>query len=710
MSTFGAISFVVPLMLVGGLLAAGPVLAHLLHRRTRRQIIFPSIELLSDSVAHQSYFFRLRRLLLLLVRLGVILAIVVGFSQPLWRTDSPVATGPEGPVAVVFLVDVSASTHQTAGGVPVAMMLRDSAARAVDQLLIGADVANVVYLSAHPHAAFGSLTANLAAVRHEINSLTPTAERGDIVGAMALAARLLATHDGPGHLVILTDLQKTNFADLGVPGRVPDLGPRTVVTIVPISEMELSNVAIFDPRVNPSIPLVGEPAHLTAHLANFGPTDHEVDVRLTLNDHLVDTRRVWLDAWQQHQISFDLALKSLGEHRIVLSVPPDALELDNQCCLLTQAQDQISVVVISDQAPDRPGTSAYFLLRALAPRSGVKDRFRAQYLRSSDVGWSHLREVPVVFIGNVQRLGPELLAALHRLMVRGGTVVFFCEGPTVLENLVALDGLSPGGVLAFEPQALQDFSLRGELLQITDGDWQGPLLREFDESSRRAIQRIGFRQIWTTGPLHAEAKELLRFADGTLALAERHVGNGRLLLANFGVTASASDLGKYGGFVALTQSLASSLAPVEAMWSGGTVGWPLHFGVSEGYDPTRPGFEVLGPNGTVIDGTAFHLVLDELAISLERPPLPGFYMARQGDEVLALAAVNVDSRESDLRRVDGQALRAMLLSAVDDVAMCTTPSIDGWLTSRGVALWGWAILVAMLLLVIEIGLLGYWRR
>lgn len=68
MITFAAISLTTPLMLWGLGLLMLPVIAHLLNRHIRRQIVFPTIRLLRQTAASQSKLFRLRRWILLAIR------------------------------------------------------------------------------------------------------------------------------------------------------------------------------------------------------------------------------------------------------------------------------------------------------------------------------------------------------------------------------------------------------------------------------------------------------------------------------------------------------------------------------------------------------------------------------------------------------------------------------------------------------------------
>ena len=75
-----------PWMFAGLLLLSLPIAAHLLHRHARVQLLFPTIRLLSASLASQSRLFKLRRWILLALRCLMVALIVGAFTRPVGST------------------------------------------------------------------------------------------------------------------------------------------------------------------------------------------------------------------------------------------------------------------------------------------------------------------------------------------------------------------------------------------------------------------------------------------------------------------------------------------------------------------------------------------------------------------------------------------------------------------------------------------------
>ena len=177
-------------MLGMGLLVL-PVIAHWLNRHARRHIVFPSIELLAASAATHSYWHRLRRWLLLLLRCLTVFWIVWAFARPVWVGPETQPGNLQDRVAAVILLDTSLSTTQQTAGVPLFETMRASAVRAIDELRPGKDVANVVCADARPDALFSQMSPNLQVVRREeVDNLAPVLSRLDSAIAEGQALKL----------------------------------------------------------------------------------------------------------------------------------------------------------------------------------------------------------------------------------------------------------------------------------------------------------------------------------------------------------------------------------------------------------------------------------------------------------------------------------------------------------------------------------------
>ncbi|MEZ6193116.1 MAG: BatA domain-containing protein [Phycisphaerales bacterium] len=709
MNTLAVISLLFPGMLLGVALVALPIMAHLMHRRARRRVVFPSVELLASAAASRSSLFRLRRWWLLLLRCLAVIVVVLAFTQPVWQSAQAYKARGQS-AAVVFLIDQSASTGQLHGGIPAVRTMLAEAEKVIDTLTPGVDHANIVYATARPYAAFPAMTANTDALRAELSELAPTYERADMPGALALATQLLRDHAGLKHLVIVTDLQASNWDDaLKQSSHESPLPAGTRITLLPPQHAPPTNLSLHAPAAHPRTPRTHDPVNLTVAVTNHSDRVQSATVQLSVDGQPADSESLTMEPRQQREIAFATTLNRPGEHRIMFSLPADGLAVDDANYLVVRCVDHTPVTVITDDDTDTPRTAGYYLLRALAPHGDDRDRYEITIQHSTQTPWPPLDNAQAVFVGEVAMLSADQLTALHQYLQHGGCVVFFCGAGPVLENLSSLDALSPGGLLPWKPAAPRVVGNADQPLTITHGDWRSPLLNQFDESAQITLSRVPIRYAWTGGTVDERARTLLSYSDGTPALVSRSVGNGTLILANFSAASNHSDLGKQGLFVALMQGLAESMGRTDTPATPNTVGQAVHWvsNVPTTTDVQPP--KVYMPDGRTPADATVSLDNSVASIVIHAPTLPGFYTAQQGETVLGTAAVNTDPRESDLRRVTADELIAALQPRTPGPPTQNTNAGQA-LNLRGRDLWGWLLFAAMVFLGIEMALLGYWKR
>lgn len=703
MPMVGAISLTAPLMLGGLALVALPIAAHLLHRRAKRRVVFPSIMLLAASSASQSSLFKLRRWLLLALRCLAVALIALAFAQPLWRSQRSVASSGAEEHATVVLLDVSASAGQVIDGVSLFEWLRSAAARAAEDAAAKGRRVDLIPVDHQPRPLFPQMTSNIEAVRSELARLEPSAERANPAAAFAEAGRLLESVAGERELVIVSDLQASNWSDLVAAGGSLALPAGVRVTLATPPAEPPANAALVAAAASPGRPFPGRSAAVTATVANFGPRDQTLVVTLKLANETAAQASVFVEAGGRRDVSLPFRVNAPGHHALTIHLPNDGLPADNTRHLAVHAVEHQTVALVTDGAADR-GSARYFTSRALAPRRDGEASYRVQAVRGGEVSDAALADTAGVVVMPDAALDDEAAAALERHLRNGGGVIVFA-GDAAAETM--LRALAARDLLPASPRGIRD-ATDGETIHIGAGDWRSPLLRAFDARAQEALSRVAFRRVLELDEPHPEAAALLRFEDNRPALLLRPIGRGQLLLAAFSPAADASDLAKHGSFVALLHNLVAGLAP-DTGERGGIVGQPLRLTL-----PAEAvaigGVQLIGPDASPLG--AFDLSANESSATLvaPRPRQAGFYSVERGGQTLDLAAANVDPRESDLRRVDPAALRALLAASAEGIEVASSAGGDAAEPADDRPLWGWTILAAMGVLAVELGLLSWWRR
>lgn len=711
MTLLASIMLTAPAMLGGLFLLALPLIAHLINRGTRHRIVFPSLRMLRPTKADHSRIYRPRRWLLLLLRAIAVVMLVLMFAQPVWQQHARPGAAPDKSAAVVLLADVSASMGQRSDGVVAMGVMRAAAGRILRELVTGRDRANLVLAGARAEPVFPALTGNLSAVLKSLETVTQTSVRADMEGAITVAGRQLATHAGARHLVILTDRQHSNWEELE--RKTGALPPDTHIVCVPISGVEPANVSLSDASVEPALPAVGQPVSLTVRVSNHGGSAVTIPVICRQEGRVVGEKTLTLPAGESGEASFSLNFESVGFHRVTVEIPDDGLPADNLFYCVVTVVDRSPVIVIGDDDPDQPGTSSYFLVRGLSPNSGKGDRFRVRHLRGADVEAGQLTDAAGVFLAAPAALTDESIVALADYLHRGGGIWAFAGNPGMDAMVSRLESVIPGGCLPWTSGAFRVASADTPM-HIVGGDWQARMLQAFGPIQQESVAQIPFLRTRDVGAVHQATRRLLVFDGGIPALGCRETpGGGRFYLANFAVDREAGDLVRNGFFVALLHRAIEDLQKSIRRHDSHFAGQPLAFVTARSFDVAAGVPHLKGPDGEIIPDVSLQVNRQDISVNLPIAVATGFHDVIQGDRLLGRVAVNIDPRESDLKRMDeSQLLAALKKTGASSVRLYDLQGGNdqhgpGW---RGTPLWGWAGALALGMLMCEMLLLGIWRR
>lgn len=235
-------NFLAPWGLLLAATAAVPLLLHLLRRRTGARVEFPALRYLLRAQKEHAHEVRLRNLLLMAVRVGILLALTLALARPLgWL---PLAG--HAPTALVLLVDNSlSSTAAGRNGPTLARLVAGAkaltaAARSGDRIWLVTMDAEVTTGTA------GEISAALDALRALEGA-------GDARSAWNRAAALLATSSlAERRLVLFTDAQATTWSGAAfAPAGDPPVEARVTLFVPagsPVADRAITALTV-EPRI-----------------------------------------------------------------------------------------------------------------------------------------------------------------------------------------------------------------------------------------------------------------------------------------------------------------------------------------------------------------------------------------------------------------------------------------------------------------------------
>jgi hypothetical protein len=675
-----------------------PVLLHLLTRRSRQRRVLPTFALLRRAISQQSRLFRLRRILLLATRVLLVLFLALAFLKP--TITSPLAPAPGGRRAVVAILDVSLSMGHRRSGISSLAGVRGQLAALLDDLRPG-DASNVILAGAAPRPVLPRPGADFGTLRQTVRSAEPTFERGDMSGAVAEAVRELSeTGARSRELIIASDFQRTNWSGVtldGVPGDVK-------IVLLSSETGRRANAGITDLRLTPATPTAGEPATLEVQVWNGAPIPRTFAVTISIlkdgGDEIerTQTALVSAQAYAAGTGSASIRFPGTGRYRVSARLPADSLPADDARFLVADLTHGVSALLVSSETDGRNG--AYFLRTALNPAPDAPGSIRVVTLKGRALTDTDLDATDAVVVYDVNTMPSALLA---RYVRGGGALILFLAGPNIVTQTQSLAAqLGPADGVPFLPQSQLDISHQGKgYVTISEGRYDLPMLKLFGDPGSGDLTQIHMRRFYLTEAPDPQTEVLLRYEDGTPAMARRAVGAGSILFCNFSPDPADGDLARQPVYPPLLQEVVRSMTRRSfgrAFEPGGSA--------TAAVDPgdLRGAVTASGPNGEPLP-----ISVDRSGggVLIDRVEEPGFYTVLAGAEPVATVAVNPDPQESDLRPLDPPALEALgRAHARYAVKTGSAGALDSLRFER--PLWPYCIVVVLLLSVLEqaIALLG----
>jgi hypothetical protein len=677
-------AFLAPLFLAGLVALAVPIIVHLTHKERKDVVVFPSLMFLSKIPYQAVRRQRIRHWLLFALRCLALILLALAFARPfLTRPVSATPVRGLGARELVIMLDRSYS-----------MSYADRWTRAVDAAkravtgLGGNDRASLVLFDATATAATEP-TADRAVLNVAIDAAKPSAGVTRFEPAFKLAQRILVDSKLPRREVLLI----SDFQRVGWDGRdSPSLPSATTINKVDLSDAKTSNIAVTGVDFRRDYAEDRERVAITARLVNRSAEPKASHaVTLELNGRVVETKQVKLTPNGAATVEFAAAPLPAGTTRGVVRSADDGLARDNAFFFAISRGQALSVLVVDGREGGAP--RSLYVERALG--IGDQPNFRVTTKRLGNVSASDLNGRSLILLNDSDLPGGELGRRLVDYVQNGGGLLVALgdrsaprDRPSYATDLLPTTSDTPidrtddrGGTLGYIDRSHPIFEL-----------FSAP--RSGDFSTPRFFR---YRSI-TPAP---GDEQVARFDDGHIALLERKVGRGRVLVFASSFDGIWNDLPLQPVFLPVAHQLAKYAAAYadERPWSvvGQVANLPAIFRDSTGPADaaTKAEYVAVAPSGerTRLEGAARRSV--ELTEQ-------GFYeLQRSGSRAEPrVLAVNVDLAESDLTAVEPQLLTgAMVARAGADSTSSTQEASTPVELERRQGFW-WYLLAAVLLLLL----------
>lgn len=676
-------AFLAPLFFLGLAALAVPVLVHLIQRERRTPIEFPSLMFLRRVPYQSVQRRRINNWLLFLLRSAAVLLAVIAFARPFFsQTPIQASVAMAGAREVVVLLDRSASM----GYGDHWQRAKDEAKRVIDRLGAG-DQATLVLFDRNAEENVRA-TGDKTRLRAAVDAAELSAAASRYGPALRLAQSLLSRSTlGRKEAVVVSDMQRTGWER---PEEI-QFPEGTTFTPVSVAAADVTNVSVTSVTFNRTRFANEERVVVTAAIANRGAAPVEnTPVVLEVDGLNVATSRATLTPGVTNAVTFPAFTLAQSFVRGRVKAGTDALAADNVFhFVLSPARPTPVLVVVRDGAAAQ---ESLFLAAALAV--GTPAQFDAQVVPVSKLTADALSRARVVIVSDATMPG-TLGPAMKNFVERGGgafSVAGSRGGP--------LDGsgeLMPG-TLADPKNAVGG---RAETLGVMDfSHVVFELFKTPKSGDFSSVKFFRYRPITTA----AGDQVLARFADGTVAMAERKVGAGRVIAFGSTLDGDWNDLVLKPVFVPLLHQVARYLGQVEEQPAWQNAGQVIDVSqrvaalTSGGTNERVTSALVVAPGGDrqTVGGAAGN------SVELREQ---GFYEVRpQGAAASGrpfTVAVNIDPLESDLSSMDAQEFTAGATGRASMTGSAVLADVTPEETERRQSIWWFLLLMGFLLLVTE---------
>ena len=559
------LAFLSPAFLAAATAIAVPIFIHLFRRRTEEQIRFSAVRFLKDAPVEHARRRRIRELLLLALRVSALVLLALAFARPYFVSAE---SGFGAPITVVA-VDVSYSMSapgQFARAMRLAEQAIDGApARHQVSVVAFADDAEVVTpptsARGEARAAVARLSPGAGATRYR----AALARSGEVAGAT-------------GRIVLITDLQQSGWA-----------GGESEVLLPPGVAIEIADVGAAGANLA-VIDLRREAGGLSARVQNTGAAPREGIVRLMVNDTLISEAKFSVAPHAVADARFDDSDATSGLASATLT-DPDGFAADNTRYLLLDPPVPVTVMAVTSAASP---ADIFYLERALAS-GGHSSPFRVvsrAAVSFEGVDRASLRPYPLLWLLGTRNLDRRGRTAILDY-VRDGGALAIAVGPDVEPDVVAdLLGDDLGVRIGRTPAS--------EALSFAPVDARHPIFRAFGPSASN-LSMVRFTR--SAGIADGgQGRRLAVFSNGTGALVEYSVGQGRVLVFGSDLSNRWNDFPLQPTFVPFVHEImryltGSALERTEILVGDLPPGLPRRPGLAVLPGPRRPGSRANRPAG-----------------------------------------------------------------------------------------------------------------
>jgi hypothetical protein len=681
------IHFLSPIYLYGLSLLIVPVIIHLFNFRRYKRVLFTNVRFLQELKEETTKISRLKHLLVLLTRLLAIAFIVLAFAQPIIPVGIQAAQNLSNPVSVYIDNSFSMDAISSQGA------LLEVAKQKATEIANSYPATTRFQLLTNDFDAYRQRLISKDDFLDELNRVKFSAQPRFLTEVI-LRQKEVATAGSAAGLTsyLISDFQKSTSDFEKVQ---PDSSLTVKMVVLPLQPT--ANLYVDSCWLSSPIVQLGQALEFTLSIQNSSAKDAEnVPVRLMLNGTQKAVTSLTIPAGQKVETTFSFTASESGWQKATIKIADHPLNFDDDYYFSFEVKEKLHVLSISEN------TSPY--LEALFS----KDPF-FEFVKSNanGVDYANFRKQDLIVLQGLRQISSGLSEELKKYLESGGSICLFPDSLADLNNFNLF-------LTSVNADAFTGINENND--RVSEVDLQHALFKDvFDNKPKEG--RIDFPAVAKHFDQTVNSKSvrqvLMKLQGGGSFLSLYPVEKGQLYVFSVPLQTGFSNLARHAIFVPVLYRMAILTSK------------PLSFSHAIGSNDAIL-LNAAPPSGD----EAFHLISKEantdiipsaraiasgLMIDMgNQVQVAGHYDLMKENQLVAALAFNYDRKESEMIFYN----EAMIQEKIETLKLenwsyfnASTPDLKKTLLdlNNGISLWKYAIISALVCLLLEILLIRFWK-
>ena len=672
--------FVYPAFLFALAAIAIPIIIHLFHFRRFKKVYFTNVKFLQEVKEESASRSRLRNLLVLLMRIMAIALLVFAFAQPFIPTKNTEVKA--GQKAVSLYVDNSFSMDAQASDVPLIEKAKQRAREIVSAYNVEDEFQIITCDFEGRHQRLVSQEDALQL----IDEVQPTYAVKDISKVIAKQKQALNTAKADNKVsYLISDFQK-NVTDLETV-----LDTTIEMNLIPLQSVQLRNVSVDSCWFEAPVQMLNQTNRLIVKVRNLSDDEVE-DMRLSLklDGQVKPLGNLNLKANETIFDTVNVTIVRTGWHEAELSITDFPVNFDDAYYFTFNVKKEIKILSINESSGNRYISSAF----------GNSGYFKVENQSTNQINYSKLSDYQLIVLNELNSVSSGLASELKQYVADGGNVGVF---PSPTANIATykafLNSVNANELTPYQKKEREVTYINTEEFIFND------VFINKSANLKLPSTTANF------GVSRSRAEEvLLRYRDGGSFVSKYSYEGGNLFLSAAPLNTDVNNLVQSGEvFVPLLYKMAiatgkdtriayvigkDEILETDNKAEGAETVYKLKGKVEE-FIPGQKNLGnkiILNVNNQIGEAGFYNLFLEET-------------------ETLNKFAFNYDRRESELAYFTEDELKAKGGQFVDVIVASAKADFKEIIgeRSRGIILWKWCLIFALLFLLAEVLLLRFWK-